>query len=114
MNNDFLPLTKKYEIKSSSIHGKGVFATGKLQPGEIIGLAVITFGTVKSTDITKNLGIWINHSEINPNTILRSCKSGWNLVASKYIEPNTELTANYRDAPVFIKRPEDYGGNFKP
>jgi hypothetical protein len=104
---------KSLEIKPSKIHGRGLFTKINRERDDIIGLAVKRGPTLATTDIT-NLGKWVNHSELSPNVSLEICTTGWVLVAIKSIEAGEELVANYRDAPLFIKRPEDYGGNFKP
>lgn len=103
---------KALEIRSSKIHGKGLFTSITLEKNAIIGLAVKKGPTLATTDIT-SLGKWVNHSELAPNVFLEPCTTGWVLKALKHISAGEELVANYRDAPIFIKRPEDDGGNFK-
>jgi len=104
---------KAYDVRVSKIHGKGLFAKRNLAQGEIVGLAV-EINDIGITDITKNIGIWVNHSELYENVELSPCSNGWYLRTLKFVPAGTELVANYRNAPLFIKRPEDYGGNFKP
>jgi len=104
---------KNLEIKKSTIHGKGLFTRIDREKDDAICLAVKRGKTLEDTHITQ-LGEWVNHSELNPNVYLSFCKEGWALVALRKIYTGEELVANYRDAPIFIKRPEDYGGNFKP
>lgn len=107
-------MKRRYEVKSSSIHGKGLFTLVDLDVGDVIGLAVRTGNNRElKTEIT-SLGLWVNHSQLAPNVNLEPSTKGWLLVAIKNISAGTELVANYRDAPLFIKRPEDYGGGFKP
>jgi len=103
---------KTLEVKKSKIHGRGLFTRIFLEQGDIIGLAIKKGINIETTHITY-LGKWVNHSELSPNVTLEQCFDGWNLVALKNINEGEELVANYRDAPLFIKRPEDYGGNFK-
>ncbi len=104
---------KSFEIKRSDIHGKGLFTKIDYDKDDAICLAVRKGKTLEDTYITQ-LGIWVNHSELAPNVSLEICNEGWALVALRKINAGEELVANYRDAPIFIKRPEDYGGNFKP
>lgn len=108
-----------FEIKDSSIHGKGVFSTKSLKQGERIGLA-IRFVFRLFPVITDDLGVWINHCPVSNkkmNAILEWDDSdkaysesgvGWYLVASKRIKENEEIFMDYADTPFYIEGPQDY------
>ena len=88
-------MEKNWHIGYSDIHGKGVFATAKIEPGEIIGPARIAG---KRTPI----GRYVNHSadpnaemiELNINEIyLRALQS---IDGCKGGMLGDEITTNYR------------------
>ena len=101
---DYKPLPFGLTIKSSSIHGQGVFTTILIQQGTNLGMSHLQFG---SQIIRTPLGGFINHSD-NPN-----CKKlkldfanmdnpkltfdfkKWNLVTIQDIKAGEELTVKY-------------------
>ncbi len=110
---------KNFEIKDSSIHGKGVFSSKHIRKGEKIGLA-IHFMFRLFPVITDDLGVWINHcssSNKKTNSILvwddsseahNTNKVGWYLVASRNIRENEEIFMDYAETPFYIEGPQDY------
>jgi uncharacterized protein len=93
-----------YQIKRSPIHGRGLFATRKFAPGEVVGLYE---GEISSKDGAyvlwviqedgTELGIegrnalrFVNHSP-TPNCAFL----GEELAAIEPIEPGQELTCHY-------------------
>ena len=105
-------MDKGYEVRKSNIHGKGLFTTRSRKRNDVIGVVVERRNGV--LDVTQDIGIWVNHSELRPNVGMTRCRDEWCLYALRDIFAGEELVANYYDAPPFIKRPEDYGGGFKP
>lgn len=111
---------KKYRIKKSKIHGKGVFAKKSLKEDDIVGLG-IRFNWGFFPVITPEFGSWINHS-YRPNTKLvwfysedtggdRNDKKsmveemGWYVVATKNIEKEAEILLDYANTPFYIQGP---------
>uniref|UniRef100_A0A6C0ECG5 SET domain-containing protein n=1 Tax=viral metagenome TaxID=1070528 RepID=A0A6C0ECG5_9ZZZZ len=92
-NNSF------FEIRPSKIHGVGVFTRKQFFTGEAVLKAIEL-----SQEITY-LGKHVNHSN-NPNTVLKLQNDGWYLLALRNINPNEEITADYKDTPPFIKKPD--------
>lgn len=92
-----------YIVKTSAIHGKGLFATSKIQEGEVIG--TIPFNPVEEDGpyvlwIDHDTGVrvdcdlkFINHSP-EPNACY--CED-LDVVALKDIEPGEEITHDYGD-----------------
>jgi hypothetical protein len=94
---NYKPVTK-YEIKPSSIHGNGLFATQDIQPREIIECAIKING--KNFTITHFFGVFINHSSKKDNIeLIRMADGHYYAIATKLIPKNTEITANY-DGPT--------------
>lgn len=101
-----------FHIGKSNIQGKGVIAKRFIRQGETIGLA-IRMNMDGSLEITQNLGRWVNHSEkLSANSKLFKRRDGWYLVAIRDIPRLAEITSDYKTAPDFIKRPEDYQMEF--
>lgn len=94
---------KRFEVKASKIHGKGLFTRVNLERGDVVGLAVKKGENLTKMTITY-IGKWINHGETNLNVSLEPCSQGWALIAVKNIKAGDELVVNYRDAPLLIKR----------
>ena len=83
------------QIRSSPIHGVGLFATKKYEVNDFIF-------TAKNKKITY-LGSKINHSWY-PNTHLLFVNGVWNMYANSIINIDDEITANYNNnRPHFIK-----------
>ena len=98
-----------FKIGPSNIHGKGVLALRHLKKGDSLGEAIIYewWGIFPIPSITKDLGIWINHS-YKPNSNLKWKHSAWHLVTTEPIETGEEVSLNYEDTPWYIEgaRPE--------
>jgi hypothetical protein len=110
-------MNRNYEIKESSIHGKGVFATKDLNKGDKIGLAIaFVFGIWPF--ITNYLGSWVNHCGCDKSNLellwdesdesYNNEGMGWYLVANKDIKKGSELLINYANTPFYIEGPQDY------
>jgi len=99
-----------FKVGASKIQGKGVLAAHKLEKGDSVGQAIEYEwwgGIIPLPVITKDLGVWINHS-YKPNAMLewRSEKgqpSAWYLVTTEPIEKGGEVTLNYEDTPWYIE-----------
>ena len=90
-------------LSDSEIHGIGIYTKEYLKTGQIIDVAIDENGIVTF------FGSKINHSW-NPNSNLyklndKSGKVIYYMVATKDIQPFTEITANYMNTPDFIKKP---------
>ena len=77
-----------YEIKRSSIHGQGVFATEKLKLGTIVGLITDPYPHITM------MGAKINHSYF-PNCIITRTNDRHFLQTMEDIETGIEMTVNY-------------------
>ena len=88
-----------YRIGASKIHGEGVIATQLLPAGYTIGLAI------KAQPLsTTRMGSKVNHSR-TPNAELYKDGNGWFLRLTRPVRAGDEITADYNDAPGFVKRP---------
>ena len=109
--------TKKYEIRQSSIHGNGVFATKDLKENERYGLAIHFYFGVWPI-ITSYVGAWINHCGPDKvNTLLvwddsdeayDKGRIGWYFQTSKAVKKGEELLMDYSNTPFYIQGPLDY------
>jgi SET domain-containing protein len=93
---------KKYEIKESDIHGKGVFAKETIATEEFIEVGIyMTPGYIQVSP----MGDYVNHSD-TPNSILSRKDGHYNMFAIKEIQPGDEITISYNDenAPKIIQR----------
>lgn len=92
----------KYYIAKSSIHGKGLFSRTLVPKHHPIGI-VVYYKWWFYPQITY-MGSHINHSKSNYNSKLVYFNSKYYLVATRDIEPNEEILANYdgEDVPWFI------------
>ena len=95
---DLIPFEKPYpiEIRKSSIHGKGIFTTKSIKPGQTVCSARIK-------NMRTSGGRYINHSG-NPNVFLKQQSSNFYFVALTEIESGSELTANYFENLKLIRR----------
>ena len=110
-------MESNFEIKESSIHGKGVFASKNIKKGDKIGLA-ISFILGIWPHITSNLGSWVNHCGCEKSNLelfwdetdeaYNNEGIGWYFVANKDIKQGTELLINYVNTPFYIEGPQDY------
>lgn len=85
-------------ISKSHIDGVGVFAAVNVFPGDTIGVAIDERRTVTP------MGTKINHAW-TPNCQLYKVGNQWLLVAVRPVPQGTELTADYRYTPDFIRKP---------
>tara|TARA_Y100000389_G_scaffold198012_1_gene233706 strand:- start:9125 stop:9490 length:366 start_codon:yes stop_codon:yes gene_type:complete len=103
-----------YYISESDIHGKGVFASVRINNDSNLGIIVIKgdhnirvhrryendrFFKGKDGIIFKehrDIGRFINHSD-NPNTKIMIGKNSCSLVSIKEIKEGEEITTGYRD-----------------
>ena len=96
------PLPENITIKSSPIHGLGVFTAIKLKKGTCLGVTHIKHSAFQDGWIRTPLGGFYNHSKI-PNCKLETSYQGVHdqrmvtkhLVAIKDIKANQELTCTY-------------------
>lgn len=84
----------KFQIAPSQIHGRGVFACGDIETGEVIGVA-------RLSGLRTPLGRFTNHSG-TPNARMVVGVDGIDLLALRHIEgnrggqPGEEITVDYR------------------
>jgi SET domain-containing protein len=81
-----------FEIKDSDIHGKGIFATKKISPGEFINVALFKSGD--NFYETTKFGDTINHYN-KPNCRTRYEGKYYRTYATKEINPGDEITVDY-------------------
>lgn len=84
-------------IGDSEIAGQGIFAARDYQPGDVLGLAMTDgdrdeFGT-RIWNLTE-MARYCNH-QLNANSLLVRDGDCYNLVASKAIQTDEEIVANY-------------------
>lgn len=98
---------ENYYLAPSKIHGTGTHATKTLHQDEKIGVG-IEFDTYLGIMpyVTPNFGRWINHSW-TPNAKLDYDYKNqkWNIIATKRISKDSEITINYQDTPWYILKP---------
>jgi hypothetical protein len=86
-----------YYIGPSTIQGQGIFARKPLPAGSFIGVAI------RGKSITPDFGAYINHS-FYPSAHLRSRTGEWVLLASRDLDEDEEVMADYDKSPPFIQR----------
>ena len=95
----YKPLPESLTIKTSGVHGLGLFADQKIMQGTNLGMSHMK---MKNTILRTPLGGFINHAN-DPNCakveLLMKDDSQdykkWNLVALQDIEKGEELTLRY-------------------
>ena len=87
----YKPLPDNLELKSSNIHGYGVFAVEPILQGDYLGMSHITAPEIIRTP----LGGYINHS-MNPNCIRVPEGNRWFLQAIADISIGEEITLMYK------------------
>lgn len=93
---------KKFYDKASKIHGKGCFASSKINSGELIGTIIYHF---KGKIYVPQDIYFVNHCQ-KSNTILKKHNTDhYDLYASKDIEKDEELFLNYNFAPSYVIKP---------
>jgi len=99
---------KKYKIKKSNIHGKGVFPKNTIQKNETVGVGIY-FNFLGIPQITTGFGSMINHSyKPSSRLVYSSKKKVYNVVANKTLSNQDEITVNYNKTPWFIDRPKPW------
>ena len=96
-----------FDIRKSSIHGVGLFTKVPFKRGEKLFIALT------SDERVTRLGSKVNHcpctdpiSVSKINTVLAQDSNGdWWSVATRDLNANEELTADYTYAPDFVQRP---------
>jgi len=92
--NYYKPLPDCLDIRSSKIHGRGLFATERIPAGVIIGVTHVEDKRFKDGLIRTELGGYFNHSD-NPNTEIVTFGDIKGLKTIKPIEASEEITARY-------------------
>ena len=87
----YRPLPDNLELKSSDIHGYGVFASAPISQGETLGMSHINAPELIRTP----LGGYINHS-MNPNCMRLQEGNRWYLTAISDIRVGEEITLMYK------------------
>ena len=87
----YRPLPDNLELKSSDIHGYGVFAVEPISQGDYLGMSHINAPELIRTP----LGGYINHS-MNPNCIRVPEGNRWYLQAIADISIGEEITLMYK------------------
>jgi SET domain-containing protein len=95
---------KNFEIKDSDIHGKGVFATKKISPGEFINIAL--FKGHNDDFSTTTFGAHLNHS-YEPNARTRFEGDYYRTYSTGEINPGDEITVDYTKNKS-LEQPEDW------
>ena len=94
----------KFDVKDSSIHGKGNFAKENIKKGELIGLMVGDIGddpaiTGSWTTLSKNT----NHNT-DSNAVMKQDGENSNLYAEKDITKGTEIMMDYKNTPKWVDK----------
>ena len=95
----YKPLPDCVEIRTSPIHGVGLFAKTPIKKGTHLGVSHIYAPGFETSYIRTPVGGFINHSE-EPNCVKiespeESMLTYFSLVTSKDIEKDEELTVKY-------------------
>lgn len=90
----FSPLPESITIKSSDIHGLGLFATQDIAKGVELGISHFENEDAKDGIVRTPLGAFVNHSA-KPNADIIDGKKQWTLVASQDIKSGDEITVDY-------------------
>jgi len=100
-DDDKQRLPQGFLFGRSNIHGVGLFVTRTFREKEPLFLAIEKDGTVT------RLGSRVNHCD-SPNSVLLKSVDGWWLFAKRAIHKGEEITADYRDTPPFIQKPNPH------
>jgi len=104
------------DIRDSAINGKGLFATRSFSPGDVL---ITDFMQKQHTDDPRTRWEqsdscrYTNHSD-KPNAFIRKLGETVELVADETIQPNEEITCNYRDASKTLGKAFFYTYRGKP
>lgn len=92
----YLPLPKSLTIKTSRIHGLGLFAVEVIGSGVILGVSHVSNDSFEDGWIRTPLGGFYNHSDTpNCHKELSPCGSLMFLVTDQNISPGEEITVKY-------------------
>lgn len=83
---------QNFKIDNSNIHGKGVIATKKINPGEYINIALKKVHD--NYHDTTEFGAHLNHS-YKPNARTRFVGDLYRTYATSDINPDDEITVDY-------------------
>lgn len=104
--SDFRALTRLYYIGKSEIEGNGVFARYPIENGTKIGTAIID--DEKAADDAEGaityMGSQLNHQTDCNAKLVKNESGGYDLVATKNIPKDEEITADYKDTPWYIDK----------
>lgn len=104
------------DIRDSPINGRGLFATRAAEPGDVL---VAKYMEKQNTDDPRtrweqsDYCRYTNHAD-NPNAFVRKIGEKTELVADETIQPNEEITVNYRDASKAVGKAFFYTYRGKP
>ena len=84
----YKPLPDSVEVRKSSIHGYGLFATTFIKRGTHLGVSHIYAPGFETSYIRTPIGGFINHDD-------ESMLTYYSLVTTKDIEKDEELTVKY-------------------
>jgi len=98
----YKPLPESLTIKSSGVHGLGLFADQKIMQGTNLGMSHVKFGDII---FRTPLGGFINHSNtpnvektvllmVNEDKVKFDYKK-WNLITLRDIKEGEEITVRY-------------------
>ena len=90
----YRPLPNVLTIKSSEIHGLGLFSTKYIEKGTLLGTTHVYDDRFEDSLIRTPLGGFFNHSE-NPNIELRETDFGLVMMVIKDISEGEEITGKY-------------------
>ena len=95
----YKPLPESVEVKKSSIHGYGLFATDLIKRGTNLGISHIYAPGFHQGYIRTPIGGFINHDDESNCVKIESPEESmltyYSLVTSKDIEKDEELTLKY-------------------
>ena len=87
-------------INKSNIQGVGVFTSNDIKSGSHI------YNVIDNNRNINFIGSKVNHS-YNPNSILKkNDDDSFSIFATKFINKNNEIVADYTNTPDFIKKPD--------
>jgi hypothetical protein len=91
-----------YVVKSSSIHGNGIFAAENMPRGTEVGVVS------RDKNVTDDFGRWVNHSECMNNGFIEDVGDNTYFVTSRRVYEGEELTVNYWDTPEWMEKPLNF------
>jgi SET domain-containing protein len=91
----YAPLPNFLEIRTSKIHGHGLFSKTFIPKGTVLGITHVFHPDFENKYIRTPLGGFYNHSQ-DPNCETQSVEDFIYLKTIKDVRMNQELTASYR------------------